>query len=72
MSRTARGWLLLLMLTAAFLLYCRLVDRIDNDDTRFQQQQYCDMVRAYKQDHSVGWPDYKHTYRKDCISHDDR
>lgn len=27
---------------------------------------YCEMVRLHKADPTIGWPDYKHIYDKEC------
>lgn len=31
-----------------------------------EQAMYCEMVEINKQDPELGWPDYNHTYNKEC------
>ena len=58
--------LLMLALVAA----CGLVGRLDQQDVEKDRANYCAMVRAYKKDPTVGWPDYRHTYKTECKRYD--
>lgn len=56
------GGFILLALLAVY----GLVGRLDADDQERQQAEYCQMVAAHKHDRSVGWPDYRHSYKTEC------
>lgn len=47
-------------IVAALFLLLGIVGRMDADDAKLQQDQYCDMVKAGY------WPDFQGTYRSEC------
>ena len=36
------------------------------DISDIMTQRYCEMVRLHNEDPSIGWPDYKRIYDKEC------
>jgi len=55
-------WLALLALALVVLAAVALLPGPRNDD----QDEYCRMVAAHKQDPATGWPDFHHTYDTEC------
>lgn len=62
LTKVVGAFMLLLLL----VLY-GLVGNMDRDDAVREQQHYCAMVAAYMHDHTVGWPDYRHSYKRECL-----
>lgn len=61
MSRTQAT----LALVGVFLLM-GLMGRMDYEDAKAEEANYCEMVKLHKQDKSMGWPDYDGIYAQSC------
>ncbi len=39
----------------------------DYDTEQEDQEQYCEMVRLFRQDKNTGWPDFNENYDQVCV-----
>ena len=59
--------LLIAVLAIAFILRFELSPTPSEADVATEQHSnYCEMVRLHKADPTIGWPDYKQIYDKEC------
>lgn len=57
-------WTALIVGIAAGLSLSALVP--GPDPLTREQAMYCEMVELHQQDPELGWPDFNHTYKKEC------
>lgn len=55
-----------LIALCAIALCWYMLSEVPDTSLQDEAKQYCSMVHAHKVDHSVGWPDFHHTYKKQC------
>lgn len=61
-----RSIVYLVLLALAFIIAASMITGFRDDSLELQQKQYCELVRLHQQDDSLGWPDYKNRFDKDC------
>ncbi len=55
-----------ILLVLILLVFVFFINGDDYENEKEENEQYCEMVRAYMRDKNTGWPDFNENFKELC------